>query len=389
MSDELPAPEFDSQNYERPNQKWICGHSDEGKPCRSGPDQRGRCGATSECTPLLETKAGETKGRWRCTRPGGPCDTGPRPDGACGRPVTKCSPIPTVRTRRGRFTVAVVTATVALLLILLGNPPWRSRFINPGGLSTPHTSEAFLKFHSATNHSDQTCAACHKAGGVGLSKVTEAAFRASPGPFEFTKLAHARMGEPTGVDESCQRCHTSHSLHQPNVVREFGCSVCHAEHRGSGPMAAPTEANCVACHGDAAAMTAAAAKGAGLPHEMFHSKAGKNSFPASRPASGFTQVIHKFAGDHPEFRVHVEKSRDPDTLKFGHALHLTGQTIPKLPNGEKLNCSFCHQPDAAGIYFRGPSFEKNCRACHALQFDPETPGLTLPHGDPKSVSAFL
>ncbi|HUR45609.1 MAG TPA: hypothetical protein VMZ27_06965, partial [Candidatus Saccharimonadales bacterium] len=163
MSDQLPAPDFDSQNYQRPNQKWICGHSAEGQACRAGPDTSGRCGATSECSPVLETKPGEKKGRWRCTRPGGPCENGPGPNGQCGRPVTRCSPLPTLRTRRGRVTMAVVIATAAFLLIVMGSPRLRTGFINPGMLSSPHTSEAFVRLHSGTNHAEQNCSACHKA----------------------------------------------------------------------------------------------------------------------------------------------------------------------------------------------------------------------------------
>jgi len=47
MSEQLPAPDFDAQNYARPNQKWICGHACEGNPCLVGPDARGRCRATA------------------------------------------------------------------------------------------------------------------------------------------------------------------------------------------------------------------------------------------------------------------------------------------------------------------------------------------------------
>ena len=110
-----------------------------------------------------------------------------------------------------------------------------------------------------------------------------------------------------------------------------------------------------------------------------HSASKGNSIP----------VIHHFAEDHPQFRFITEKLRDPDTLKFNHALHLTGPTIPKLPGGDKLDCAFCHQPDAAGAFMRPVAFEKNCRVCHSLQFDPATPQLTLPHGSAEYVSAFL
>jgi len=390
MSEQLPAPEFDSQNYERPNQKWICGRAAEGKPCRPGPSGRGRCQATFECAPALEKKEGEAKGRWRCTRPGGVCETGPFPDGTCCRPIPKCSPVATLRTRRGHLTLGVVTATVAVLLILLGSPPLRTKFINPGELSTPHSSDAFAK-HARSNRVDQTCGACHTAGALGPSGMTAAAFHASPGPLEIIRLAHARPAEMTAIDESCQRCHTEHVFHQPNVVRDISCSFCHAEHHGAGPMPSTTDAHCTFCHGDAAVMAAAAAKGAGLPPDVFHSRVlpGQNVFQTSRPASGFTRVIHRFAGDHPEFRVHADRLRDPDTLRFNHALHLAGETIPKLTSGQSVDCAFCHQPEAAGVYFQRIQFENHCQVCHSLQFDPETPGLTLPHGNPEFVSAFL
>lgn len=381
MSEQLPAPGFDSQRYERPNQTWICGHAAEDSPCRSGPDNCGRCRATAECVPVLETPAGESKGRWRCTRPGGACETGPLPDGNCCRPISKCSPVPTLRTRRDQLTRAVVAATVALLLICLGGS-WRGNFINPGELSTPRSSAAFAKLHTGTNQSDSTCAACHKAGALGPNGLLSAAWRAKPGPFEVIQLAHTRPGEMTAIDEACQKCHPGHLLHQPNVVRDISCSFCHQEHRGTGPIAATTDAQCALCHGDGVSMAAAAATGASLQPK-------NGTTTDSRPAAGFTQVLHRFAEDHPEFRVHTDKRRDPDTLRFNHARHLTGETMPMLPNGQKLECASCHQPNATGISFRRINFEQHCQVCHSLQFDPETPGLTLPHGDPSFVSAFL
>ena len=76
MKEQLPSPDFDASRYARPNQNWICGYAAEGRPCRVGPDGRGRCRASFECQPVLEIKEGETKGRYRCTRSaqqGGPC----------------------------------------------------------------------------------------------------------------------------------------------------------------------------------------------------------------------------------------------------------------------------------------------------------------------------
>jgi hypothetical protein len=358
MSERLPAPDFDAQNYARPNQNWICGHAYEGQPCRLGPDEKGRCRATAECKPVLDTKPGETKGRWRCTRPGGACEAGPLPDGSCCRPIAKCSPVPTLRLVRGRVTLAVVTVSCALLLIVLGHPPWRDHFINPGEVSQPHSGATFASL-AATNHLNPGCGACHAAGKSGPNGMVTAALRAEPGIFDLKKLAFARPAEPTAIDGSCLKCHAGRSFHQPDAPA-ISCSFCHAEHQGK-VMTATTDASCGFCHGDATKMA----------------------------VSRTVPVIHHFADDHPQFRFLTDKLRDPDTLKFNHALHLTGTTIPNLPGGQKLDCAFCHQPDTAGAFMRPVAFEKNCRVCHSLQFDPQTPQLLLPHGSQEFVSAYL
>lgn len=358
MSERLPPLDFNGQNYSRPNQNWICGHACEGNPCRLGPDNKGRCRATAECKPVLETKPGETKGRWRCTRPEGECESGPLPDGSCCRPIAKCSPTPTLRLIRGRWTLAVIAISCAMLLVLLGHPPWRDKFINPGQLSLPHSGAAFMAL-AGTNYLNPNCNACHAAGNSGPDGIVSAALGADPGIFDLKEQALIEPGRPTAMDASCLKCHAGKNFHQPDAPA-ISCVFCHAEHRGP-MMAATTDANCDFCHGNAAKMAVA------------------RSVP----------VIHHFATDHPQFRFITEKGRNPDTLKFNHELHLTGATIPRLPDGEKLDCAFCHQPDAAGAYMRPVSFEKNCRVCHSLQFDPQTPELRLPHGSAEFVSAFL
>jgi hypothetical protein len=369
MSEQLPAPDFDAQKYARPNQNWICGHAGEGNPCHAGPDARGRCRATAECKPVLETKPGETKGRWRCTRPGGACETGPLPDGSCCRPIAKCSPVATLRLIRGRLTLAVVAASCAALLILLGNPPWRDRFISPGEVSHTHSGAAFAAL-AATNHlSQNNCGACHVAGNAGPNAMVQAALHTEPGILDFKELALAKPAAATTMDASCLKCHAGKNFHQADAPA-ISCSFCHTEHHGA-MMAATTDVNCDFCHGNAAKMAVAA------------------KFDAARSQANFTEVVHHFATDHPQFRFITEKWRDPDTLKFNHELHLTSPTIPRLPGGKKLDCAFCHQPDAAGDYMKPVNFELHCRVCHSLQFDPQTPQLMLPHGNVEFVRAFL
>ncbi len=379
MSEQLPSPEFDSQNYARPNEGWICGHASEGKACPLGPDRRGRCQATAECVPSLETMPGETKGRWRCNRSGEKCETGPLPNGSCCRPIARCAPVPTLRTIRGRLNLAFITATCAALLILLGIPRARRTFINPGPLSVAHSSLHFAQSHGGGTN-DQSCSACHASGGSGPHGILTAGLQSEPRPWNLAKLISIKRGAPTAMDDACQKCHVAHSFHQPNTSREVGCAACHREHQGTGGLTANNDAQCGLCHADPTVMTMAATKGAQMP---------ARDFALPRPPGGFTEVIHSFASDHPEFRTLLPDNRDPDTLKFNHHLHLDGTTIPALANGKKLDCIFCHQPEATGSLMRPVRFENHCQVCHSLQFDPETPELTLPHGSAESVSAFL
>ena len=359
----VPAPDFDAQNYARPNQNWICGHACEGKPCPLGPSAGGKCQATSECRPVLKKLPGEAKGRWECTRQGGACEAGPLPDGSCCRPIAKCSPVPTLRVWRGRLTVAVVAISCAVILLLLGKSGWRNNFISPGGISVAHTGALFAAF-AATNHLSSDCGACHVAGDSGANDMTQAAFHSKPGMLDLKALAAVKLGEPTAIDDSCLKCHAGKDFHHPGAT-PISCSYCHLEHQGS-TMAATTDANCDFCHANQAKMAVATQGNAEPPILVTH-----------------------FATDHPQFRFLREHLRDPDTLRFNHLLHLTGSTIPNLPGGVKLDCTFCHEPDNTGTYMRPVSFEKNCRVCHSLQFDPQTPELSLPHGSVMAVSDYL
>lgn len=392
MKDELPAPEFDAGMYERPTAKWLCGRAaTEGRPCRVGPDDRGNCRATFDCTPALERKEGEAKGRYRCMRPkefGGPCEHGPQPDGTCGVPVLKCAPVRSVRGRRGALTWAVVIATVGVLLVLLAGPK-RREFINPGPVAHQHAGIAFAQMHGGDTNLVSGCAVCHTATHAGMSQWIGSVAGADPGPFHFARLASTAPPDMNAIDHACLRCHPGRDFHEPNVTRAHSCSACHQEHRGSGALHHPLDRNCASCHADAAVMQASRALGRTLPASDFDFRPslGRLLFKTPRPEDGYTKVFSNFATDHPEFQIIAEKLKEPNTLRFNHARHFAGD-IPPV-NGKKLDCATCHQPDASGRFHLRISFEQHCRACHSLQFDAANPRLTLPHGDPDAVRAFL
>ena len=378
--------------YVRPNDGWVCGHACEGKPCRLGPTPSGGCPAAPECQPVLEKVSGEEKGRWKCTRPkehGGPCADGPSPNGTCGCPVIACAPQRSLRNIRGRFILGVITLSVALLMLALGGP-WRWRFITPAPVSQPHRGAAFARLAGERIQAVNECAACHETANTSLSHWVQNALDADPGmlsPNQFRRVASG-VTPMTAIDrESCASCHDRHELHQPNVVQAHSCSVCHREHHGLR-MPSPSDLECAHCHADAAVMAASSARGRDIPSLNFDPPipAGVTAFHSPRPPGGRTNLFTTFWEGHPDFGVRAAGLRDPNTLKFNHALHL-GETV-RL-SGRSLVCANCHTPDATGVGMARIRYDTHCVACHDLQFDPAHPELKLPHGDIAAVRGVL
>ncbi|MDB6025915.1 MAG: hypothetical protein JWM68_2138, partial [Verrucomicrobiales bacterium] len=392
MKDQLPSPDFNSKPYERPNQKWVCGQLCEGNPCPIGPDGKGNCGALADCRPAPGNDAGDKKS-YVCTRSkdlGGPCEEGPRQDGSCSHPPQRCQPAFNLRTKRGLLTKSVVTCTIALLLLTFYGS-WRWRFVSPGELSVKHRSIAFQQKAQELHSANQECAACHFAGKSGPVGWVQAAVISDPAPHEFKKLFLVPEPETTRIDLSCQKCHSLHTFHEPNVAWEYSCSACHQEHKGAVGMKQPDARHCTRCHGDTEVMGLASQKGHMMEAGLFEFQHDwtRRSFKTPRPTNGYTQVIHEFAKDHPEFQIHTEKFTDPNTLRFSHATHVGNNPKMTLLNGKKLDCAACHQPGPGGVYYKNVTFDNNCKSCHALRFDKENPELTVPHGDPAFVHAFL
>lgn len=263
--------------------------------------------------------------------------------------------------RRVRFLTILIISLAGTAAMAWFYIRGRETMYTPGPISQPHA--AFAK----------DCAKCHEP----VSRLFAGA------KFKFTNA---------GIDARCETCHARHSFHEPNTVSDRSCTTCHQEHLSSGPMSPPGDAQCARCHGDAHEMQRSSEKGKTLAAAEFDYRpdTGWNILKAPRPANGFTAVFNSFADDHPEFRVVADKLRETNTLQFNHHRHLV-QTddIPRLPGGQAMDCRFCHQPAAGGAFFQKVSYEKNCRACHDLQFDEVNPQLTLPHGRAEHVRAFL
>ena len=358
--------------YERPNENWICGRIEAGLPCRLGPDQRGRCRTTVECTPALEVKPGETKGHYRCTRPaefGGPCSEGPLPSGACGHATVPCSPTRSWRNRRGVFTWWIIGLTIASLLLLLGLRT-QFRFANPGPVSTAHSQPRAGLRHGASV-GDNNCGACHAGATEGLQRWVQNAAAAKPGIFNFAGFVDHSSFAVTAMDRKCSDCHTGRNFHHAiGVAEQISCLSCHIEHEGDAGLHARSGSECARCHGDKDYLLAYAKGGNG-----------------SRPTDQRMGLVTTFSKDHPEFSVLAGASTDTNSLRFNHQLHLSSSVMSA--EGRQLQCSDCHERDAAGAFHRPIKFEQHCQECHSLQFDPMNPELHLPHGEVRFAQAFL
>lgn len=392
MSEPFNDPrEADRMRYERPNHNWICGHTCEGCPCRIGPGNNGECRATFECQPMRLKKDGVEMPIWQCTRPaewGGKCEVGPSPNGQCCKAIARCQPVRSLRARRGLLVLATVAASVGSLLLILGSTR-RSDFLNPAPLSSLHHGPAF-DAHAKAAGSAEGCAACHGSVANEPSQWIPAALGAAKKSLAFEKMVEPHPKDFSKMDASCMTCHETQGFHVANLVNPTSCSICHREHQGPGAISKAGGLQCTQCHGNQEEMAASAAKGRTLNAAMFAKPplpGGQRAFPHERPADGYTQVITDFGHGHPEFQIVRETLRDPNPLRFNHAVHLSGD-IPPLA-GKPLDCASCHQLDASRAFFRPVSYQQNCQSCHTLQFDERTPGLTLPHGDPISVRAFL
>ncbi|MFT4588155.1 MAG: hypothetical protein ACI8QF_002255 [Limisphaerales bacterium] len=381
MRDRLEAPDFDADQYDRPNAAWVCGRACEGRTCPGGPSPEGDCRATGECRPALKKSKKTGSERWVCNRParqGGHCEAGPSSEGVCGCPIPPCQPARSLRSKRGLWSFWVAVSS-AIVLLAMFSDPFAWDFISPGEVSTYHNGPAFANM-AGVNSEQEGCAACHVAADGGPATWLVAATvsdKRSRAGFGSAGPDHHRF---TSIDSSCLRCHLGHDFHHPAAPARVSCSGCHKEHQGGGRMPSPTDSQCAECHNNPAAMLAAAANAKAIDSEQFayrHFK-GATPFKAPRTAVGNTNVFASFSVGHPEFQIHRESLKELNTLRFNHQAHRTG-----------LRCDDCHSPDPSGVHHLPISFEQHCQKCHSLQFDQANPKLRLPHGNPEFLRAFL
>ena len=303
---------------------------------------------------------------------------------------------------RSRLTLLAAAATISYLGWGLFTHGTEQAAFSPGPVAAPHAIW------------DPKCAACHE-------------------PFLTMRAASWHRDETRAgaqiekrSDRKCQVCHPGPPHHSTQKDSEVvSCAGCHQEHRGHlASLTRIDDRACTACHSTIAAHTL------GTPE-------------LENPLLG---NVTRFDRVHPEFR---SLRTDPGTIKFTHQRHMrsglkssdkdrfefTSKELPEQdrnryrPNQEgrggkahdtdaddnetqyvlQLQCATCHQLDStrvpshidharesppfsarsAGAYMLPVTYEKDCKACHPLAYQPGST-VRIEHGrTPEQIREVL
>ena len=354
--------------YHRPQERWVCGRASEGCCCPAGPNRMGRCRGY-ECKPIL------VRDRWKCTRPeqyGGPCDDTRSAESSFGPIVkngigvccreTRCTPVLSLRAKRGLTTWFFVALTVSAVLIGL-NGPWRDNFISPGPLIKAHqgASIASGEAESLAGFESKNCNTCHVEIQSGFASVLLSAFDQDENNTQSRKCldCHNDIGssplQAHGIppqeldlrtDVASSRFPSNDNspmlfklaalleISSDHVDRQLACATCHKEHNGQSFDLSHLSSNqCQSCH---------------------------------------TIQFRSFENGHPEFGRSLSNPRQTypynrrTGIVFDHERHfdkhfenITDDSVAPQ------SCTVCHAFQSPGRLPRTRTFGEMCAACHS------------------------
>jgi predicted CXXCH cytochrome family protein len=207
-------------------------------------------------------------------------------------------------------------------------------------------------------------------------------------PFEMKCAACHEVAFEHVKDRACLECHTKIGHHVPQsmlrtVSAKTGgalfegerCTTCHVDHKGTKTTHKDNDKMCVDCHRDV--------KG--------------------RAGEATAQNVTDFAKDHPPFRLTLPTAaglkrvrmgsapiKEESNLIFPHATHLDPQGIKSPSKGRvKLECAYCHTPNASKNSFEPVTMKKNCQECHRLEFEPAVTTREVPHGNARDAKVVV
>ncbi|WP_029920560.1 FHA domain-containing protein [Nevskia soli] len=189
-------------------------------------------------------------------------------------------------------------------------------------------------------------------------------------------------------NEACLSCHKDTKAHASDArwlrLDDFAkarCEDCHHEHKGDLALVMRDSAQCTACHAQ--------------PQQRFPDLRLQAAADFSQHHPVFTPKVARYDSVTRTF-AWIEASPEQamtlhsDTnLKYPHDKHLDPKGI-KSPTGKQvLGCPSCHEPDSSGVSFKPIDMQKHCAECHRLDFDPDDPDRSVPHGQPAQVVGVI
>ena len=327
----------------KPSQSWVCGYTDLGQCCRSGPTCDGRCGRT-----IVEE----------------PSPTASQADATASEsPAVELPPcIPrrslAIRRQSLRLNLAILTGGLLMLCMTL---PSREKIFVPGELSSKHaqildntvasqrcglchpTSHAAGDDQSATpalsgllnsarrliendGRQDQLCMQCHQ--GHMPAAANRDPHDLSPEMWrklqQTTSTPWQLVSTRTASDSSSA---TASTTSDQSGLAKTSCAMCHNEHHGRGfDIKLISDSRCQACH---------------------------------------QRQFESLASGHPEFKdFPVDRPRG---LAFSHGAHAENH-FPK--KNRDFDCKACHvnatsvSAGSLDVVTRSLSFEHACASCH-------------------------
>jgi hypothetical protein len=221
-----------------------------------------------------------------------------------------------------------------------------------------------------------------------------------------------RTGSHAG-DDQCRTCHAGPAHHASQRAEDVpSCAECHRDHRGRGAsLVAMDDSACTSCHRDLSRHRAPAAGPMLAAASVTRFGADPAEHPAFTPPRGvpgpnsgrikFSHARHMARGltmEQGGLPFTFANLEEPDRARYGWTRGQDGEPV-------QLRCDTCHrldEGDSAGSAERsaGPrpagdamlpvTYEKDCRACHPLHFDPRDPKRQVRHGQrPSELVAEL
>jgi pSer/pThr/pTyr-binding forkhead associated (FHA) protein len=187
-------------------------------------------------------------------------------------------------------------------------------------------------------------------------------------------------------DMSCTNCHDKTHPHVDpyffdlDRLNQTRCAECHREHNGSHALIERDDSLCSDCHKDLSQQ--------GVKTDLGDAR----DFGDHHPAFRFSLLRHDKGQDNIK-RVAMEDEEnfyEQSNLEFSHSTHTDRRGLSTLDGIFHLWCEDCHVHQAGSPHLEPVTYEKNCRACHPLIFDPTVDSQRqVPHGKRDEVMHTL